>query len=41
MERREDFRDFDICSVDFLGCIDIDDVLYCRDFLNGNFEVYL
>lgn len=39
MERREDFRDLDICSVDPPGCTDIDDALHCRDLPNGNLEV--
>lgn len=41
MERREDFRDLDICSVDPPGCTDIDDALHCRDLPNGNLEVHL
>lgn len=37
--KRKDFRDKFICSIDFLGCVDIDDVLYAKKFLNGNWEV--
>ncbi|XP_056008572.1 exosome complex exonuclease RRP44-like isoform X2 [Ostrea edulis] len=39
MERRVDFRDINICSVDPPGCTDIDDALHCRDLPNGNLEV--
>lgn len=39
MKNWEDLRYLCICSVDLLGCIDIDDVLYCREFENGNLEV--
>jgi exoribonuclease II len=39
MDRREDFRDINICSVDPPGCTDIDDALHCRDLPNGNLEV--
>ncbi|XP_042873183.1 exosome complex exonuclease RRP44-like [Penaeus japonicus] len=36
---REDLRHLDICSVDPIGCTDIDDALHCRELPNGNFEV--
>nr|XP_045614320.1 exosome complex exonuclease RRP44-like [Procambarus clarkii] len=36
---REDLRHLDICSVDPIGCTDIDDALHCRRLPNGNFEV--
>lgn len=32
---------FVVCSIDFLGCIDIDDVLYWRLLENGNYEVLI
>uniref|UniRef100_A0A1A9ZGB3 RNB domain-containing protein n=1 Tax=Glossina pallidipes TaxID=7398 RepID=A0A1A9ZGB3_GLOPL len=34
-----DLRDINICSVDPLGCTDIDDALHCRELLNVNLEV--
>ncbi|KAG0716047.1 Exosome complex exonuclease RRP44 [Chionoecetes opilio] len=36
---RTDLRHLDVCSVDPIGCTDIDDALHCRKLLNGNFEV--
>ncbi|OLL25563.1 Exosome complex exonuclease dis3 [Neolecta irregularis DAH-3] len=36
---RKDFRDLLVCSVDPLGCQDIDDALHARLLPNGNFEV--
>ena len=36
---RNDFRHVDVCSVDPIGCTDIDDALHCRQLDNGNFEV--
>ncbi|XP_063864505.1 exosome complex exonuclease RRP44-like [Scylla paramamosain] len=36
---RNDLRHLDICSVDPIGCTDIDDALHCRKLANGNFEV--
>ncbi|TPX67862.1 hypothetical protein SpCBS45565_g03463 [Spizellomyces sp. 'palustris'] len=39
LEGREDFRHFDVCSIDPPGCTDIDDALHCRSLPNGNFEV--
>ncbi|KAK7024218.1 exosome catalytic subunit dis3 [Halocaridina rubra] len=36
---RDDLRHLDICSVDPVGCTDIDDALHCRTLPNGNFEV--
>lgn len=36
---REDLRHLDVCSVDPVGCTDIDDALHCRKLKNGNFEV--
>lgn len=39
MARRVDLRHLDVCSVDPIGCKDIDDALHCVDLPNGNFEV--
>ncbi|XP_071531275.1 exosome complex exonuclease RRP44 [Panulirus ornatus] len=36
---REDLRHIDVCSVDPIGCTDIDDALHCQELPNGNFEV--
>ncbi|KAI4116049.1 MAG: hypothetical protein LQ345_003471, partial [Seirophora villosa] len=36
---REDLRDLLICSIDPVGCQDIDDALHARPLPNGNFEV--
>ncbi|KAK3871019.1 hypothetical protein Pcinc_023815 [Petrolisthes cinctipes] len=36
---REDLRHLDVCSVDPVGCTDIDDALHCRKLPNGNYEV--
>lgn len=36
---REDLRHLDVCSVDPVGCTDIDDALHCRKLKNGNYEV--
>ena len=36
---REDLRDLLICSIDPVGCQDIDDALHARSLPNGNFEV--
>jgi len=36
---RKDLRDLLICSIDPLGCVDIDDALHARPLPNGNFEV--
>ncbi|OAC99195.1 hypothetical protein MUCCIDRAFT_154095 [Mucor lusitanicus CBS 277.49] len=38
-EKRRDFRDLDICSIDPPGCTDIDDALHARILPNGNWEV--
>ncbi|KAI8970424.1 exosome complex exonuclease RRP44-like protein [Mycotypha africana] len=38
-EKRRDFRDLDICSIDPPGCTDIDDALHARQLPNGNWEV--
>eukprot|EP00658_Telonema_sp_P-2_P007429 TRINITY_DN12770_c0_g1_i2.p1 TRINITY_DN12770_c0_g1~~TRINITY_DN12770_c0_g1_i2.p1 ORF type:complete len:572 (-),score=181.61 TRINITY_DN12770_c0_g1_i2:214-1929(-) len=38
-DRRVDLRDLSICSVDPLGCRDIDDALHYRVMQNGNLEV--
>ena len=38
---RNDLRYLDVCSVDPIGCTDIDDALHCRKLPNGNFEVSL
>jgi exosome complex exonuclease DIS3/RRP44 len=39
LDKREDFREYDICSIDPPGCTDIDDALHARVLPNGNFEV--
>ncbi|KAG9232907.1 exosome complex exonuclease exoribonuclease-like protein [Amylocarpus encephaloides] len=36
---RKDLRHLDICSIDPIGCQDIDDALHARPLPNGNFEV--
>ncbi|KAE9980909.1 hypothetical protein BLS_008099 [Venturia inaequalis] len=36
---RKDLRDLIICSIDPVGCVDIDDALHARPLPNGNFEV--
>ena len=36
---REDLRELLICSIDPVGCQDIDDALHARKLPNGNFEV--
>ncbi|KAL8760780.1 MAG: hypothetical protein Q9184_003065, partial [Pyrenodesmia sp. 2 TL-2023] len=36
---RQDLRDLLICSIDPVGCQDIDDALHARPLPNGNFEV--
>jgi exosome complex exonuclease DIS3/RRP44 len=36
---REDLRGLLICSIDPIGCQDIDDALHCRPLPNGNTEV--
>ena len=36
---RKDLRDLLICSIDPVGCQDIDDALHARSLQNGNFEV--
>ncbi|KAH8884570.1 RNB-domain-containing protein [Thozetella sp. PMI_491] len=36
---RADLRDLLICSIDPIGCQDIDDALHARELPNGNFEV--
>lgn len=36
---RADLRDLLICSIDPIGCQDIDDALHARPLPNGNFEV--
>lgn len=36
---REDLRGLLICSIDPVGCVDIDDALHARSLPNGNFEV--
>lgn len=37
--RRKDLRGLQICSIDPIGCQDIDDALHARPLPNGNFEV--
>jgi exosome complex exonuclease DIS3/RRP44 len=39
MARRLDLRHLDVCSVDPIGCKDIDDALHCIKLPNGNYEV--
>lgn len=36
---RRDLRDLLVCSIDPVGCQDIDDALHARPLQNGNFEV--
>jgi exosome complex exonuclease DIS3/RRP44 len=36
---RRDLRDLLVCSIDPVGCVDIDDALHARPLPNGNFEV--
>ncbi|KAI9739011.1 MAG: exosome catalytic subunit dis3 [Claussenomyces sp. TS43310] len=36
---RQDLRELPICSIDPVGCQDIDDALHARPLPNGNFEV--
>lgn len=36
---RQDLRDLLICSIDPVGCVDIDDALHAKQLPNGNFEV--
>lgn len=36
---RRDLRDLNICSIDPIGCQDIDDALHAKRLPNGNFEV--
>ncbi|KAG1452873.1 hypothetical protein G6F56_007710 [Rhizopus delemar] len=38
-EKRKDYRDLNVCSIDPPGCTDIDDALHVRPLPNGNFEV--
>ena len=38
-KRRKDLRDLLVCSIDPVGCQDIDDALHARPLPNGNFEV--
>lgn len=37
--KRRDCRSYPVCSIDPIGCKDIDDALHCRKLPNGNFEV--
>lgn len=39
LARRLDLRHLGVCSIDPVGCRDIDDALHCRTLPNGNFEV--
>jgi exosome complex exonuclease DIS3/RRP44 len=39
MAKRLDLRHLDVCSVDPIGCKDIDDALHCIVLPNGNYEV--
>ncbi|KAK5691180.1 exosome catalytic subunit dis3 [Elasticomyces elasticus] len=36
---RKDLRDLLVCSIDPVGCVDIDDALHAKQLPNGNFEV--
>ena len=36
---RKDLRDLLICSIDPVGCQDIDDALHAKALLNGNYEI--
>lgn len=36
---RKDLRDLPICSIDPIGCQDIDDALHAKALPNGNFEI--
>ena len=36
---RKDFRDLLVCSIDPVGCQDIDDALHAQRLPNGNFEI--
>ena len=38
LEKRTDFRDLNVCSIDPPGCTDIDDALHVRPLENGNYE---
>ena len=38
-KNRRDLRGLNICSIDPIGCQDIDDALHARPLPNGNFEV--
>ncbi|KAK4997399.1 exosome catalytic subunit dis3 [Elasticomyces elasticus] len=38
-KNRRDLRDLLVCSIDPLGCVDIDDALHAEQLPNGNFEV--
>lgn len=39
MAKRLDLRHLDVCSVDPIGCKDIDDALHCIVLPNGNYQV--
>lgn len=39
ISKRLDLRHLTVCSVDPIGCKDIDDALHCRVLPNGNYEV--
>jgi exosome complex exonuclease DIS3/RRP44 len=39
MAKRWDLRHLDVCSVDPIGCKDIDDALHCIILPNGNYQV--
>ncbi len=39
LAKRVDLRHLDVCSVDPIGCKDIDDALHCIVLPNGNYEV--
>lgn len=39
ISRRLDIRHLVVCSVDPIGCKDIDDALHCRILPNGNYEI--
>ncbi|CUM63336.1 uncharacterized protein PRCAT00000908001 [Priceomyces carsonii] len=39
LEKRKDLRDKLVCSIDPVGCVDIDDALHAKQLPNGNYEV--
>lgn len=39
LKKRVDLRGINVCSIDPVGCKDIDDALHCRELPNGNLEI--